>query len=389
MRASEWQYLCAVHDPPKSCCAIDYCCHTLDWAANTLTSPKFFPSRLSLGVESGSQQSGTTQGVTRQHQERQLTNVFRRVYRIFAHAWYSHKGEFWRVEGQTGLYVLFKTVCDSYALIPDENYTIPPEAEGLPSKNELPESPQFATDQQKAQPSGILKRDSEPQGQADTGATARRHRHAPSRSGSTVTTVIEENEDEEGGNATSRHQQQSVNQFPEPPTLSPSKTVFHENFVDEPDPILPKAPPEKPLPTLSTSVYKPSSPSKVSPPKVNTSSSLEPTAAGYQAPSSHSTVSPTSPLAMTSAEIAAAEEQGFSVRRSTGMASSTTASSQSNVTTPATSGPPANDDQKPEHTEQITESEDAAKAALTKAEGLQASTTDAADPEAAEKTVDD
>src|SRR5271155_564301 len=51
MRASEWQYLCAVHDPPKSCAAIDYCCHTLDWAANILTSPKHFPSRLSLGGE--------------------------------------------------------------------------------------------------------------------------------------------------------------------------------------------------------------------------------------------------------------------------------------------------------------------------------------------------
>jgi len=51
MRASEWQYLCAAHDPPKSCCAIDYCCHTLDWAATQLTSSKLFPSRLALGTE--------------------------------------------------------------------------------------------------------------------------------------------------------------------------------------------------------------------------------------------------------------------------------------------------------------------------------------------------
>ena len=49
MRASEWQYLCAVHDPPKPCCAIDYCCHTLDWAGNVLSSPKYFASRLTLG----------------------------------------------------------------------------------------------------------------------------------------------------------------------------------------------------------------------------------------------------------------------------------------------------------------------------------------------------
>lgn len=126
MRASEWQYLCAVHDPPKSCCAIDYCCHTLDWAANTLTSPKHFPSRLALGND------GTSgQGISRQHQERHLTNIFRRVYRIFAHAWFAHREVFWKVEGKTGLYMLFKTVCDVFNLVEKENYTIPPEAEGL------------------------------------------------------------------------------------------------------------------------------------------------------------------------------------------------------------------------------------------------------------------
>ena len=121
MRASEWQYLCAVHDPPKCCCAIDYCCHTLDWAANTLTSPKHFPSRLALGTDANNTQQ----------QVRQLTNIFRRVYRIFAHAWFQHREVFWRVEGKSGLYVLFKTVTDSYNLIPEDSYTVPPEAEGI------------------------------------------------------------------------------------------------------------------------------------------------------------------------------------------------------------------------------------------------------------------
>ncbi|CAD0043626.1 unnamed protein product [Aureobasidium pullulans] len=121
MRASEWQYLCAAHEPPKSCCAIDYCCHTLDWCATALTSTKLFPSRLGLGTESLSAQA----------QIRKMTEVFRRVYRIFAHAWFSHRDVFWRVESKTGLYLLFKTVCDEYRLIPEDNYTIPPEAEGI------------------------------------------------------------------------------------------------------------------------------------------------------------------------------------------------------------------------------------------------------------------
>lgn len=122
MRASEWQFLCAVHDAPKSCCAIDYCCHTLDWAANVVTNPKIFPSRFVAPLGDGHDKGAAMKN---------LVNVFRRLHRIFAHAWFQHRGVFWSVEGQTGLYVFFKTVCDLYDLLPAENYKLPPEAEGL------------------------------------------------------------------------------------------------------------------------------------------------------------------------------------------------------------------------------------------------------------------
>ncbi|KAF2035262.1 Mob1/phocein [Setomelanomma holmii] len=192
MRASEWQYLCAVHDPPKSCCAIDYCCHTLDWAANTLTSPKHFPSRLALGTDQSTQHS----------QGRQLTNIFRRVYRIFAHAWFQHREMFWKVEGRTGLYVFFKTVCDYYGLIPEDNYTIPAEAEGI----------EPATESRTSLPPMILKREpSGPGAEEDnstmiegitdhtlsTAGTTKRHRHSPSVGAIAVSTVVEEAEEEE------------------------------------------------------------------------------------------------------------------------------------------------------------------------------------------------
>ncbi|KAI9750882.1 MAG: hypothetical protein M1815_001539 [Lichina confinis] len=142
MRASEWQYLCAVHDPPKPCCAIDYSCHTLDWAANMLTSTKHFPSRLTLGGGSNATPAGNNNqergdaggsASSQQHQQglRNLTNICRRLYRIFAHAWYQHRAVFWQVESTTGLYILFKTVCDVYQLIPEDSYTVPPEAEGV------------------------------------------------------------------------------------------------------------------------------------------------------------------------------------------------------------------------------------------------------------------
>ncbi|KAH0372175.1 Mob1/phocein, partial [Aureobasidium melanogenum] len=191
MRASEWQYLCAAHEPPKSCCAIDYCCHTLDWCATALTSTKLFPSRLGLGTETLSAQA----------QIRKMTEVFRRVYRIFAHAWFSHRDVFWRVESKMGLYLLFKTVCDEYRLIPEDNYTIPPEAEGI-------ETTPIAT---RASPS-ILQRDpadSELAGNITlaTGNTTKRHRHTMShdRPLSVSTVIHEEVEEDEDGEQPTGH----------------------------------------------------------------------------------------------------------------------------------------------------------------------------------------
>ncbi|KAE8377670.1 Mob1/phocein [Aspergillus bertholletiae] len=190
MRASEWQYLCAVHDPPKSCCAIDYSCHTLDWATNILTSPKYFPSRLTLGSEAG----GGAQASMRH-----LTNIFRRLYRIFAHAWFQHREVFWQVEGHDGLYIFFKTVCDLYSLIPEDNYTVPAEAEGA-------DPVQPAEEQMDGRRMTILRKESEGSLNATLqeppSATTRRHKNTPSTSSRVttirdVTTISESAEDDE------------------------------------------------------------------------------------------------------------------------------------------------------------------------------------------------
>lgn len=185
MRASEWQYLCAVHDPPKACCAIDYCTHTLDWAANQLTSSKTFPSRLTLG----SQSTGGSQGGLRA-----LTNVMRRCYRIFAHAWYQHRQVFWNIENTYGTYILFKTVCDVYNLIPQDSYTIPPEAEGLASPEEDPQDIGRPS-MRNAEPEQSKGTEPEATTSIPTGATTRRHKHTPS-TGASVTTIAEGDEDD-------------------------------------------------------------------------------------------------------------------------------------------------------------------------------------------------
>ena len=178
MRASEWQYLCAVHEPPKSCCAIDYCCHTLDWAANILTSTRHFPSRLALGGD----------GMTAAQSMKQLTNIFRRVYRIYAHAWFQHRERFWMLEQEEGLYKFFKTVSDVYRLIPEDNYTVPPEAEG--EREEVEEKPEIS----------VLRHDTAlhiPQlPKEDSTTVQRRHRSTPS-TGAPINSIAEAEEEEE------------------------------------------------------------------------------------------------------------------------------------------------------------------------------------------------
>ncbi|CZR62385.1 related to cell cycle regulation Mob3 [Phialocephala subalpina] len=184
MRASEWQFLCAVHESPKSCCAIDYCCHTLDWATNIVTSQKIFPSRLSLGAGDAVDERGA--GV------KHLTNIFRRLHRIFAHAWFQHRGVFWQVEGQTGLYVLFKMVCDSYDLLPAENYKLPPEAEGLEPAEE---AKLMVPSIMKSIPAGNHAGTEEDFISVGRTNTRRHIRQSPSV-GSAVTTVLESDEEE-------------------------------------------------------------------------------------------------------------------------------------------------------------------------------------------------
>lgn len=185
MRASEWQFLCAVHEQPKSCCAIDYCCHTLDWAANVVTDQKIFPSRFVVMSDNHNKNVGV----------KNLVNVFRRLHRIFAHAWFQHRGVFWSVEGQTGLYVFFKSVCDLYDLLPAENYKLPPEAEGL-------EQPLVEQEVEKPTPQ-ILKPPAQqraPPSEDDnlhpTRTNTRRHIRSSPSTGSAVTTVLEAEEDE-------------------------------------------------------------------------------------------------------------------------------------------------------------------------------------------------
>ena len=121
---------------------------------------------------------------------RHLTNIMRRVYRIFAHAWFSHRQTFWDVEGGQGLYVLFKCVCDLYGLIPEENYTIPEEAGGEEAERE--ERRGKGSPQKKAVGG---REDDQVTPSVSTATAQRRHKATPSV-GSAVATIQEGDEEE-------------------------------------------------------------------------------------------------------------------------------------------------------------------------------------------------
>jgi len=136
---------------------------------------------------------------------KQLTNIFRRVYRIYAHAWFQHREVFWSLEQEEGLYKFFKTVCDAYSLIPEDNYTVPPEAEG--DREDMEETPvsehprdvqilRNETPVNQVPKTSPTKESEDSATLPSTGATTRRHRHTPS-TGTQVTSIAEGAEEEE------------------------------------------------------------------------------------------------------------------------------------------------------------------------------------------------
>ena len=91
----QWIFLCAAHKTPKECFAIDYMRHTLDFVVIQLNDPKKYPSRTSIKDTS----------------IQKLGNICRRVYRLFAHAYYQHKKVYEEFESRTRLCQRFTLFC--------------------------------------------------------------------------------------------------------------------------------------------------------------------------------------------------------------------------------------------------------------------------------------
>ncbi|KAJ3037502.1 hypothetical protein HK097_003493 [Rhizophlyctis rosea] len=112
MKADEWMYLCAAHATPQTCSAIDYSVHTLDHSIALLNSHKYFPSRVTVPESS----------------IKHFQNIARRLYRIFAHAYYHHRELFSEFEIESHLYARFLSFSKHFKLIPEKLIIIPPDA---------------------------------------------------------------------------------------------------------------------------------------------------------------------------------------------------------------------------------------------------------------------
>ncbi|KAM0748119.1 Mob1/phocein, partial [Meredithblackwellia eburnea MCA 4105] len=111
MKAQSWLFICAAHavESEVRCCAIDYIHHTLDGATALLSSQRYFPSRLNIPESS----------------LKHFTAIARRLYRIFAHAYYHHRRIFDSCEAETSLYERFLALTANFDLVDAELLIIP------------------------------------------------------------------------------------------------------------------------------------------------------------------------------------------------------------------------------------------------------------------------
>ncbi|TPX60296.1 hypothetical protein PhCBS80983_g01865 [Powellomyces hirtus] len=112
MKAHEWLYLCAGHPNPQQCPALDYIVHTLDSATALLNSQKAFFSRITIPEGS----------------IKHFANITRRLYRIFAHAWFHHKEVFQEFEVETHLYARTYYMIKYFDVMPDDALVVPLDA---------------------------------------------------------------------------------------------------------------------------------------------------------------------------------------------------------------------------------------------------------------------
>jgi len=98
---ADWEYRCAFHKAPQRCCAMDYILHTLTGFTALLNNGDMFPTRKYVPGKSA----------------KSFGSLARRLYRVFAHAFFHHRKEFDVFEANTHLTERFITFCLTFRLM--------------------------------------------------------------------------------------------------------------------------------------------------------------------------------------------------------------------------------------------------------------------------------
>ncbi|ODN82187.1 hypothetical protein L202_02477 [Cryptococcus amylolentus CBS 6039] len=123
MRGQDFTYFCVAHgNGTRECSSLDYILHTLDWTVALLNNPTHFPSRMQIPSASLSH----------------FPSMFRRLSRIFSHAYFYHREAFELAESENSLYARFAGLCEAYELVGKDLLQIPNPNEhiGKPSADE-------------------------------------------------------------------------------------------------------------------------------------------------------------------------------------------------------------------------------------------------------------
>lgn len=101
---SKFMYRCSAHKRPKDCTAIQYCIHTLDLFAERLNNKEYaLPFK-----------------IPKKRAEKDMCDLCRRVYRIFAHAFFHHRHMFDDYEAEHLLCTRFIAFLKKYELVSRE-----------------------------------------------------------------------------------------------------------------------------------------------------------------------------------------------------------------------------------------------------------------------------
>jgi hypothetical protein len=103
----KFMYRCSAHRKPQDCSAIQYCIHTLDLFTEKLNAKEYV---ISFKIPA-------------KRAKKDMSDLCRRVYRIFAHAFYHHQSLFKEYEAKHLLCTRFIAFFRKYQLVPRELFS--------------------------------------------------------------------------------------------------------------------------------------------------------------------------------------------------------------------------------------------------------------------------